>query len=98
MVVNIREITARLSGIGLAEYESRAYIALLKRNPSTPYEIAHASGVPSSKVYEALNRLVEKGIVSAAEEGKKRRYIPIDPGELLVGSKSIYECAHRLPV
>lgn len=74
MVVNISEITARLSGIGLAEYESRAYIALLKRNPSTPYEIAHASGIPSSKVYEALNRLVEKGIVSAVDEGKKRRY------------------------
>jgi sugar-specific transcriptional regulator TrmB len=88
MVVNIREITARLSGIGLAEYESRAYISLLKSNPSTPYEIAHASGIPSSKVYEALNRLLEKGIVSPVDAGKKRRYIPIDPGELLVRYKA----------
>lgn len=83
MVVNIKELVAQLSGIGLAEYESRAYISLLKDNPATPYEIAHASGIPSSKVYEALNRLVEKGVVSAVDEGKKRRYIPIDPGELL---------------
>jgi len=83
MVVNMREIVARLSGIGLAEYESKAYIALLKVNPATPYQIAHASGIPSSKVYEALKRLVEKGVVAALDEGKKRRYIPIDPGELL---------------
>jgi sugar-specific transcriptional regulator TrmB len=83
MVVNIKEIAARLSGIGLAENESKAYITLLRNNPATPYEIAHASGIPSSKVYEALNRLVEKGVVSAVDEGKKRRYIPIDPDELL---------------
>jgi HTH-type transcriptional regulator, sugar sensing transcriptional regulator len=88
MVVNIMEIVARLSGIGLTEYESKAYIALLKDNPATPYQIAHASGIPSSKVYEALNRLVGKGIVTAVDEGKKRRYIPIDPSELLGRYKS----------
>ncbi|HMK57124.1 MAG TPA: helix-turn-helix domain-containing protein [Dissulfurispiraceae bacterium] len=83
MVVNIKELTARLAGIGLAEYESRAYISLLKTNPATPYELARSSGVPSSKIYEALNRLVEKGIASAVEEGSRKRYVPIDPGELL---------------
>ncbi|HMK60083.1 MAG TPA: helix-turn-helix domain-containing protein [Dissulfurispiraceae bacterium] len=83
MVVNIIEITSRLSKIGLSEYESRAYVALLKKNPSTPYEIAHSSGIPSSKVYEALNKLVEKSIVSSAEDGNKRLYVPLAPEELL---------------
>lgn len=83
MVVNIRDTLSRLSELGLAEYESKAYLSLLRSNPATAYEIAQASGIPSSKVYETLSRLIEKGIVTALDEGKKRRYSPIDPSELL---------------
>ena len=88
MVVNIKETLSRLSELGLAEYEAKAYVSLLRTNPATAYEIAQSSGVPSSKVYEALNRLIEKGIVAVLEEGKKRRYTPIDPAELLGRYKS----------
>ncbi len=83
MVVNIDETLSRLSELGLAEYESKAYLALLRTSPATAYEIAKASGVPSSKVYEALKRLNEKGIVAVLDEGGRRRYTPLDPEELL---------------
>jgi sugar-specific transcriptional regulator TrmB len=88
MVVNMKEISTRLQRIGLNEYESRAYLALLQNSPSTPYEIANAAGVPTSKVYESLNRLSEKGFIAAVDEPGKKRYIPMDPGELLGRFKS----------
>ncbi len=83
MVVTLKNTMARLSELGLAEYESRAYISLLRENPATAYEIARSSGIPTSKIYEALNKLTEKGIVAVLDEGRKKRYTPIDPTELL---------------
>jgi HTH-type transcriptional regulator, sugar sensing transcriptional regulator len=83
MVVNVSDMSSRLSALGLGEYEAKAYISLLRANPATAYEIARSSGIPTSKVYEALKRMVEKGIISSLDEEKKRRYIPIAPRELL---------------
>lgn len=81
MVVNT--ITEKLVYIGFSEYEARAYVALLGKNPATPYELARASGIPTSKIYGVISRLLEKGMVSAMNESKKKRYVPIEPEEFL---------------
>ena len=60
MVVNI---VKRLTGIGLSEYEARAYVALIEKNPVTAYELAKTSGIPTSKIYEVISRLSEKELV-----------------------------------
>jgi sugar-specific transcriptional regulator TrmB len=73
----------RLREIGLGDYEARLYLALVQRHPATGYELARASGVPSSKVYEVLARLQDKDLVFVAEGGKARRYIPVDPEEFV---------------
>jgi sugar-specific transcriptional regulator TrmB len=73
----------RLCEIGLGEYEAKLYLALLKRHPATGYELAGGSGVPSSKVYEVLARLQEKELVFVTDGGRTRRYIPVDPEELI---------------
>ena len=66
----------RLREIGLGEYEAKLYVALVKRHPASGYELARASGVPSSKVYEVLARLREKelvfvtdGVLEARDDG-----------------------------
>jgi sugar-specific transcriptional regulator TrmB len=82
MVVN--NITEKLVYIGFSEYEARAYVALLGRYPVTPYELARASGIPTSKIYGVMSRLSEKGMVSLVDDSKrKKRYIPVEPGEFL---------------
>jgi sugar-specific transcriptional regulator TrmB len=81
MVVN--NITEKLVYIGFSEYEARAYVALLGKNPATPYELARVSGIPTSKIYGVISRLLEKGMVSAVNDKKKKRYIPIEPEEFL---------------
>jgi len=73
----------RLREIGLGEYEAKLYLALVKRHPASGYELARASGVPSSKVYEVLGRLREKDLVFASDGGRATRYIPADPDEFV---------------
>jgi sugar-specific transcriptional regulator TrmB len=81
MVVN--NLIRNLQHIGLSEYEARAYTALLDKNPATGYEVAKASGIPTSKIYEVLSRLSEKDIVSSTSEKGTKKYIPIDTTELI---------------
>jgi len=73
----------RLRDIGLGDYEAKLYVALVKRHPATGYELARASGVPSSKVYEVLGRLQEKDLVFVADGGRGKRYIPADPDDFI---------------
>jgi sugar-specific transcriptional regulator TrmB len=80
MVVNIVQGFMK---IGFSEYEAKAYVALLHSYPSTAYEAAKSSGIPTSKIYEVLSRLTQKGTVLELLEHHKRRYIPIDPEECL---------------
>jgi sugar-specific transcriptional regulator TrmB len=64
-----RLVTA-LQGLGFTAYEAKAYRALVTlAAPAKGYEVARAAGVPSSKIYETLKRLAEKGavVVSASE-------------------------------
>ena len=85
----MQAIITKLSEIGLSEYEAKAYLALLHSNPSTAYEIAKESGIPTSKIYQVIHKLTEKGICLLSEEnGKTKRYIPIQPDEFLNQYKS----------
>lgn len=88
----MQAIIAKLSEIGLSEYEAKAYLALLRSNPSTAYEIAKESGIPTSKIYQVIHKLVEKGICLLSEENSKtKRYVPIQPDEFLNRHKSTVE-------
>jgi HTH-type transcriptional regulator, sugar sensing transcriptional regulator len=53
-----------LEKVGLTENESRVYIELLKLGRSTKTPIAYKSEVSTSKVYDILERLKNKGLVS----------------------------------
>jgi HTH-type transcriptional regulator, sugar sensing transcriptional regulator len=88
MVVNLIN---KLLEIGFSEYEAKSYIALLTENPMTSYEIAKHSSIPTSKIYEVINKLLEKGIVLEIEENNKRKYIPISSEELLDNYKDKIE-------
>ncbi len=69
--------------LGFTEYECKAYIALLEENPATAYEIARRSGIPTSKIYETIAKLLEKETVLEIAETGKKRYIPVDPTEMI---------------
>ncbi len=52
-----------LQGLGLGSYEINAYLALLSQGTAAANEICARSGVPSSKIYAAMERLQDCGLV-----------------------------------
>ncbi|MEE8329316.1 MAG: helix-turn-helix domain-containing protein [Thermodesulfovibrionia bacterium] len=84
-------VISRLTKIGLSEYEAKAYIALLKENPLSGYEISKNSGIPSSKIYEVIKRLESKHMVQSVQGERSRMFIPISPEELIEGFRAAME-------
>jgi predicted transcriptional regulator len=76
------DITALLQQLGFSEYEARAYLALLQRNPLNGYELAKVSGLPRANVYAVLQKLEDRGAVVRLDMPSGARYTPIAPAEL----------------
>lgn len=83
MVTSISEESKKaLHEIGLSEYESRAYLALLGKGVMTANKISEEAKVPYSKIYETLNSLDGKGWIET-NRGRPRRYYAKSPSEAL---------------
>lgn len=52
-----------LQQVGFSQNEAKVYLALVKNSPKNGYEVAKASGVTRTMIYDILNRLVGKGFV-----------------------------------
>lgn len=71
-----------LEKLGFSTYEARAYLALLQQSPATGYQLSKLSGVPRSRVYETLERLVAKGY-AVALQAEPAEYAPLPADQLL---------------
>ncbi|MCE1253513.1 MAG: TrmB family transcriptional regulator [Anaerolineae bacterium] len=76
------DITLSLKNLGFTEYESKAYLSLLRQAPLSGYAVARDSGVPRSKIYEVLDNLVSRGDVFISH-GEPVLYSPKPPQELI---------------
>ena len=76
---NILEV---LRALGLTHYGAKAYYALNFLGPSAASTLAQQTGIPRSKVYEVLGRLVREGWATAAET-RPLQYRARDPREVL---------------
>lgn len=74
-------ITA-LQKLGFSTYEARAYLTLLRESPVTGYQLSKHSGIPRSRVYETLERLVAKGY-AVTLQAEPVEYAPLATDELL---------------
>lgn len=71
-----------MTSLGFSTYEARAYEALVREHPLTGYELSGRSGIPRSKVYESIERLVRKEMAIPVE-GNPVRYVPVPPDEVV---------------
>ena len=62
-MAGLDELIQRLQALGFSQYEARAYTALLQKSPANGHEVAKTAGIPTSKIYETLERLHHKGAV-----------------------------------
>jgi sugar-specific transcriptional regulator TrmB len=72
-----------LREIGLSESETKVYLALLELGPSTKGPIVSKSKVASSKVYELLDKLIDKGLVSHIVKSGIKNFQASAPERLL---------------
>ena len=71
-----------LSEIGLTKGEARVYLCLLSLGQTTSGPIIAQSGISSSKVYEILEKLMQKGLVSSTTLNKTRHFQATSPSKL----------------
>jgi sugar-specific transcriptional regulator TrmB len=71
----------RLKELGLSEYESRIYAALLRGGPAKVADLAVKAGVPRTKAYDAVKSLGRKGLVEV--RGRPLMCMAVDPEEAL---------------
>ncbi len=75
--------TAILKEIGLTDSETKVYLALLELRESTRGEIVNRSGIAGSKVYEILEKLQEKSLVSIYIQNKVKHFKAANPKQIL---------------
>ena len=72
-----------LAELGLTPGEVKVYLALNRLGQATVGPIAKESCVTKSKVYDILERLIEKGLAGSVTKGGVRSFLANDPHALL---------------
>lgn len=75
--------TEALAELGLSQGEVKVYISLLELGEVKVGAIIEKSAMASSAVHNALNILIEKGLISYIKRGKIKFYQAIKPKQLL---------------
>lgn len=74
--------TKILEEIGLTKTEVKIYLTLLKIGQSTTTNIVRDANIHASKVYEFLDKLIQKGLVSYVIKSNKKYFTASDPAIL----------------
>lgn len=77
------DVMQNLKQLGLTEGEARVYFSLLKLGSTKIGPIVNESHISRSKVYDVLERLTTKGLVSHITVGQVRHYNAVEPYRLL---------------
>lgn len=75
--------TKILEDIGFSKSEIRVYLSLLELGETTSGPLIQKSDLQNSVVYNALNHLIEKGLVSFVLKGKIKHFQAADPKNLM---------------
>lgn len=65
---------SKLTKLGLSNSEAVLYMKLLKLGSSDVQTLIKETGFYKANIYDSLDRLIEKGIISKVTEGNKRIY------------------------
>lgn len=87
------ELFRSMMRLGFTQYQARAYLTLLQAPRVSGYELARRSGIPQSKIYEVADKLIQKELIVAIEEGDATRYVPLDPAKAIASYRLDYGTA-----
>lgn len=72
-----------LKELGLSEGQVSVYSAVLELGIANLNQIHEKTGIERRNIYDILNKLIEKGLISYAVENKKRKYQCTHPNKIL---------------
>ena len=72
-----------LEDVGFSRREAKVYLALLELGTTTVGPLVQRSRVPSSKIYEILDRLISRGFVSYLTIKHQKHFQAADPERVL---------------
>jgi len=93
---NLQEISDYLKNIGFTSNESKVYLTLLKKGSSLAGEIAKQTNLDRTSVYNALDLLLKKGIISFVIESNKRIFQASNPEKIIEYHKEQQEIAKQI--
>lgn len=73
--------------LGLTEEESIIYIDSIETQATTVLEYAQNTGIPRTTVYLLVESLIKKGLLREEVDGKRKKYTPASPEELVTLAK-----------
>ncbi len=77
-----------LIALGLSDEEIQVYLAALEKGSISVLELAKTTKIPRTTVYLLIDSLVENGLLNLTVKGKKKRYMPAPPREILILGKN----------
>ena len=81
LMADYQRVSSVLSRLGLSDYESRAYIALVALGTSSAGFVAEISQIPRTSAYKVMCGLEKKGLVKS-KQGRPRSFSAEDPSEI----------------
>ncbi|MDO8339602.1 MAG: helix-turn-helix domain-containing protein [Candidatus Burarchaeum sp.] len=77
------DIPIKLERLGLTHNEAKVYLALLEVGPSATKALIRKTGIHTSKVYESLERLIQKGLANFVIEANRKKFSATDPQSII---------------
>jgi len=81
-IASMRNIIPILKSLGLLESEVKTYIAALELGPSSVLDLNKKIGLSRQAIYTAIESLIELGLMSSVEKGKKTLFAAESPERL----------------
>jgi predicted transcriptional regulator len=76
----VEEAVDTLRTFELTEYEAKSFVALMRLREGTAKEVSDVADVPRARIYDSMDTLQDRGLVSV-QESKPRRFRAVSPRE-----------------
>tara|TARA_B100000315_G_C14593587_1_gene597386 strand:- start:3264 stop:3983 length:720 start_codon:yes stop_codon:yes gene_type:complete len=76
-----------LEGIGLTHSESKVYLAIVELGSCLAGEISKKTGIHRRSIYDAIERLTQKGLISYIKTNNRKYFEAVEPSILLANLK-----------
>ena len=96
LVPLIKSMEGIIEGFGLTKLESKVYLTLLDLGPSLAGIITRKSGIHRRSVYDALERLIQKGLIGYIVKNNRKYFEASNPDRLIELLKEREETINKI--